>query len=258
MYALFSNALSIFLQPFFWVLGLLLLSLFIRKPRLKKGLLIAATGILLIFSNPLIFHTITTWWEPRPVAIEELNEPFDYAIILGGFTRLYATPLDRLHLNSHPNRFTQAIELHRLGKVQHLVFVSGSTTAAQVPVSEAKLAARTAIRFGVPETSITALSSSQNTFENAKECHAFISKMDTEPTLLLITSASHMRRARACFEKSGLKFSIFPTDHQTERNPNRSLTFSNTIIPAPGTMNSWSKLFHEWVGLLVYRIRGWV
>jgi uncharacterized SAM-binding protein YcdF (DUF218 family) len=192
--------------------------------------------------------------------IKEIEPPFDDAIVLGGFMRLYATPTDRLHLGADANRFTQAIELYHLGKVKRLVFVSGGKTSAAPPVNEAELAARTAERFGVPTEAIIALSTSRNTHENAEEYRAFDEENGPDSARrLLVTSAFHARRAEACFRKAGVDVTAFPTDHRAERDhPGREVSFSNTLLPSPGTMLSWGHLFREWFGILVYRLRGWV
>ena len=95
------------------------------------------------------------------------------AIVLGGFTRLWARPVDRLHLNGDGNRFSHAVELFHIGKVRRIVFVSGVKTSTSPFLSEAELAARTAVRFGVPAEAVVALNTSLNTGENASECLAY-------------------------------------------------------------------------------------
>lgn len=260
MYFLLSSAVSICLQPLSWLLALLLALAFCRQEKWRKRSLFAALIVALVFTNPWLHHAVSVAWEPEPVAFEEIEDPYDNAIVLGGFTRLYATPTDRLHLSGDANRFTHALELFHAGKVKRLIFVSGGKTSSEPVMSEAELAARTATRFGIPSEAVVALGTSRNTYENAEEYRAFIDKETTNPQRpLLVTSAFHARRSDACFRKAGIEADIFPTDHRSERDhPGRKLTVSNTIVPSPGTMLAWGGLFREWFGLLVYRLRGWI
>lgn len=261
MYSLLSSIVSACLQPLAWLLALLVAFALCRSRRWRVRLGLAVGMVALIFTNPWLHHAVSNAWEPAPLTLEEIDPPYDEAIVLGGFTRLHATPTDRLHLNAEANRFSQAVELYHLGKVRRLVFVSGGRVNSDPPLTEARLAARTAGRLGVPEEAIIALGTSRNTHENAEEYRVHReSEGSGEPRrVLLVTSAFHARRAEACFRKAGIETRLFPTDHRSERAyPGRLLTFSNTVVPSPGTMLSWGALFREWFGLLVYRLRGWI
>lgn len=261
MYALFSSLVSTCLQPLTWLLALLVAFAFCRSPRWRVRLGLAAGLVAILFTNPWLHHLVSNAWEPAPLRLEDIATPLDEAIVLGGFTRLHATPTDRLHLNADANRFSQAIELYHLGKVRRIVFVSGGRASSDSTLTEASLAARTAMRLGVPEEAIIALGTSRNTHENAEEYRAYRegAGLEDSRTTLLITSAFHARRSLACFEKAGIETRLFPTDHRSERaHPGRTLTLSNTVVPSPGTMLSWGALFREWFGMLVYRLRGWI
>lgn len=255
----FASPLAHFLvQPFFWVLALLLVAVFYRSQRVRRILLGISIGLLLLFSNPFLHRLTTQAWEPPPVALNDLAvpTPYDYGVVLGGFTRMYATPLDRLHLNDSANRFSQAIELYHRKKVKKLVFVSGSNTADLPPVNEAELARETAVRFGVEKADVIALPTSRNTFENAVEFREFLGDESESASLLLVTSASHMRRAQACFRKQGLDPALFPTDHRTNYDPSARETFGSLLLPNPATFTAWKTLFREWLAMMTYRVRG--
>ena len=267
IYSVLSAVAGVLLQPLAWVLILMVAVAVVRDSRRKTLLAWAGVGVSLVFTNPWLHHVVSNAWEPAPVTLEEIDRPFDDAIVLGGFTRLHATPADRLHLNADADRFIQAIELFRLGKVKRLIFVGGGRAAGEPHLAEAELAARAAGRFGVPPEAVMALSGSRNTHENAVECRDFFADpTGTEmvaateaPRRLLVTSASHARRAAGCFRKAGIAVEIFPTGHRSERDhPGRRTTISSVAIPNPGTITSWSPLFHEWLGMAVYRFRGWI
>ena len=248
---------SLLIQPFIWSLLLLAASLLVRRPRLRRWFGGAALAVLLVFSNPRLHFEVSKRWEPAPRSIAEIEEPLPYAAVLGGFARMHGYPLDRLHLNAVANRFAHAIELYEAGKVERLVFVSGARTASDPALSEAELAARAAERFGVPSERIVALPKSRNTHENAEEFAAFLeAEGRSGARVLLVTSASHMRRAEACFRKQDVAFESFPTDHRSNRDPGRKHGLVDSLLPSAATLAGWSELLHEWVGLAGYRLRG--
>lgn len=255
----FLSTLAHFLvQPFFWLLAILVAAFFFRKEKGRRLLVALAIALMLLFSNPFLHRLATLAWEPPPVPVADiaLPSPYEYGIVLGGFTRMYARPLDRLHLNESANRFSQALDLYHRGKFRKLVFVSGSATSDIPPVSEAELARDAAIRCGVPETDVIALSKSRNTFENAVEFREFLSGQPEDDSLLLITSASHMPRALACFRKQGLEPDTFPTDHRNNRDPEVAHTLDSLLAPNPATFTGWRILLREWLAMATYRLRG--
>ena len=117
MYAFLSRFASVLLHPFHWILLLLLTALAVRSQRWRKRLLLTSLLVAVAFGNGWILHVVHNWWEPEPQQFDQIQVPFDVGVVLGGFTNLHATPLDRLHLGDEANRFTQAIELYHEGKI---------------------------------------------------------------------------------------------------------------------------------------------
>jgi hypothetical protein len=59
----------------------------------------------------------------------------------------------------------------------------------------------------------------------------------------------------ACFNKVGLITESFPCNfYQTSTN---LLTFS-AIIPDEDAFSIWYNLFHEWYGLVIYKLMGYI
>jgi uncharacterized SAM-binding protein YcdF (DUF218 family) len=68
--------------------------------------------------------------------------------------------------------------------------------------------------------------------------------------LLLVTAPIHSRRAGAAFEKEGMKVISSPAV-QTRFDLERLHYFDDRTL-------AFRSLIHEWVGLWVYRLRGWI
>ena len=72
---------------------------------------------------------------------------------------------------------------------------------------------------------------------------------------LLSTSAMHMYRSELCFKKQGIIFDTYPVDHiaiEREFNPNR------LFVPKADILAKWKALLHEWLGLISYKLNGYI
>jgi uncharacterized SAM-binding protein YcdF (DUF218 family) len=63
-------------------------------------------------------------------------------------------------------------------------------------------------------------------------------------SILLVTSMLHMRRAKLCFEKQGLRVSPAPVPRIEGEPPERASMLAQAL--------------HEYIGLAYYRLRGWI
>ena len=72
---------------------------------------------------------------------------------------------------------------------------------------------------------------------------------------LLITSATHERRALKCFEKAGIHATPLSVDRYS--GP-RSFEFDRMFIPNAKILFNWEALTHEIIGLWIYKVAGYV
>ena len=107
--------------------------------------------------------------------------------------------------------------------------------------------------MGVPARDMLLENQSRNTHDNALYC-AILLKAKGIQRVLLVTSAFHMRRAQALFEKQGLIVVPAPTDFQ------RIVSNSTVpgVLPQVGNLSRTTHALHELVGYWVYRWRGWL
>ena len=92
---------------------------------------------------------------------------------------------------------------------------------------------------------------SKNTHENAM----YTGQMGISKRILLITSESHMRRAKACFEKEGFEVVTYTTDRHVGK---RKFHFEHLILPNFGVLGAWTGLAHEIIGYISYSIAGYL
>ena len=81
--------------------------------------------------------------------------------------------------------------------------------------------------------------------------------------MLLVTSAIHMPRAVAVFNKLGIEVIPAPTDYlvPTELNQSLRATWQGqllSLLPEAESVSRFTQAMKEYVGFAIYRLRGWV
>lgn len=256
MFFVFSKLLNFLIQPLFIVTVLLLLSLIIRKPKLKRILLIAGILCLFFFSNDFIANEVITWWELPSQPYSEMRK-YEAAILLTGVAQHKNTgPSDRVYLYLGADRVNHTVELYRRGLVKKIIISGGVSDPDFEGIPEAVKLKQLMRVMVVPDSVILLDPFSNNTYENAVNSKAMLDSLQLNPhDCLLVTSAFHMRRALACFKKQNAEMDYFTCDF---RGQPRTFKFETLFIPKLEAVLIWQKLLKEWVGMIVYRVTGYV
>jgi uncharacterized SAM-binding protein YcdF (DUF218 family) len=108
--------------------------------------------------------------------------------------------------------------------------------------------------LGVPADRILMEETSRNTRENAIETAKILRERALDK-VLLVTSAYHMRRALGVFRKAGIDAIPAPTDHQS-----RSIVGLGPLawVPDAEALRDSTLVLKEYLGIQVYRWRGWI
>ena len=153
-------------------------------------------------------------------------------------------------LNQAADRLWRGAELYRAGKAPVMVLSGGAVLAGGLP--EAALMAQKMRGLGLADTAWIEEPRSRTTRENAQYSRALLADRGVHH-ILLVTSASHMRRAAAVFTAQDFVVTAVATDHQ---QPLR-------VGPVPGWLPTLERLarstraIHEWVGYWVYAWLGY-
>jgi uncharacterized SAM-binding protein YcdF (DUF218 family) len=105
---------------------------------------------------------------------------------------------------------------------------------------------------GVPAGALQTEQASASTYQNALYSAAML-KRDGQRRILLVTSPMHMPRAVASFRRQGLNVIAAPSIGSDR--PVRVMNGSDW--PQPAALFLTARCLHEYVGLWVYRLRGW-
>jgi uncharacterized SAM-binding protein YcdF (DUF218 family) len=104
---------------------------------------------------------------------------------------------------------------------------------------------------------------SRNTYEDALYSTEILSEKGIDRALL-VTSAQHMPRAVALFEKQGLEVIPLPTDYGVTQADWDQLTQPNLAVqilnffPSIGNIGRTTGVLKEYLGFFIYRLRGWL
>lgn len=247
MFFILSKILSIFSDPLIWVFTLLVWVL-IKSPKgTYKRILLGAIILLYFFSNRAIFHHLNHQWEVQPKTIAQ-TDTFDVAVVLGGVAA-YDENTDQIEFHANADRIFKVLPLYFSGQVKKLILSGGSGKLIE-DEKEADILAGYLVKIGVKEKDLILESNSRNTYENAKYSAEIIRERGYEK-ILLSTSAIHMNRAYACFQKQSIEVTPFSTDQLSYQ-----LTpyFDFLFIPKAEILSYWYWLIHEWIGIITYKL----
>ncbi len=249
MFYFFSKLLAFLIRPSVWVMLLLLLAIW-KYQRNGRKYLVAAFSIFMILGNNALLQLTLRWWEPLPV---ELTKSYSQAVVLGGYLSENTLRENALpEFGERAERLTHALALYQEGKVKNLIFSGGSGGILHEQIAEATVVKSFVQQLGYPISDFIFEDEAINTHENATKSVAFI---DKDEPVVLITSAWHMYRSIACFNKEGIEVIPYPVDYMQSLSP---LYPTDYFLPKPAVLWHWEILIKEWVGLLIYKMKGYI
>lgn len=258
MFFILSKILAFLTQPFFYVVVLLILSFLIKKEDWSKKLRVWSLVMLLFFSNSFIVDEVGRLWEVQTKHVDDLPV-YDYGIVLGGMMNPYDEEFNRINFHGGVDRLLQTLMLYKRGKIKKILITSGSARLLERDRLEAQVLGDYLVSIGIDEEDLILETQSDNTHENAELTVKLLNEMYGElyskKKCLLITSASHMRRASACFQKEGLSFDTFSANRQF--GP-RKFELDHLILPNIGSFGRWNNLAHEIIGYITYWMMGYI
>lgn len=228
--------------------------LFITRHR-KTGVLVAAAGIAWAVFWSLPASSLWAGGRLEQLYPHMMPEDLPQAqaiVVLGGNTansrRNWFEPYDP---DTASPRVDTAAMLYKAGRAPHVVL---SGAALEGNVSEAQMMANTLIQKGVPEEALILEARSLTTHQNAVYTRRTLDEYNFN-RVLLVTSALHMPRAMAVFRKQGISAIAAPSWPQITVPQDPTFSFWQPNVRA---LTASRSIIKEYVGLLVYWIRGWI
>ena len=255
MFFVLSKTLSFLVLPLTMVFIPLVLSVVIKKQPWKKRFFWTGFVLLVFFSNDFISNEAMKAWEVDPKPFSEMRS-YTLGIVLTGATQSFLQPNDRVYFHRGADRVTHTIQLYKLGLIKQILISGGTGLLIKEGEPEADKFKKVMIMAGVPENDILIENKTRNTGESAIAVKKIIDSLRYQPKdCLLITSAFHMRRSMACYNKAGLNVDPFSTDFYGVPG---KLLIASLVMPSIQGFIIWEKLFKEWTGLIAYKLAGYV
>jgi uncharacterized SAM-binding protein YcdF (DUF218 family) len=179
----------------------------------------------------------------------------DAIVVLGGYLRYGERRPHIAEISSASDRLWFGAELYRQGKAPIVLLTGGNTPfLSGSSESEASVGAKMIQNLGVPANAVLVEGNSRNTKENAEHSGQVLMARAAR-RILLVTSAFHMRRASALFRHAG--FVVIPAACDYDTGWGKP-DFFFQLLPDSVRLEHSQVALREWIGLTVYRARGWL
>ncbi len=254
MFFVISKLIGFLVSPFWWIIVSIGLAYFIKNRVYKSRLYLLAFVLFLVFTNPLLFRVVSGVWEGNLQPAESMRNKSDVCVVLGGMSA-YHEPTGRIRFTQSADRILQAIDLYKKGIVNKIVISGGTARLIRKNRPESIHLKNFLVTLGIPAESVLIDSLSRNTHENSVNSMALIKANGWNSSVVLVTSAFHMRRAAGCFIKAG--FTVYPYTTDPLKGVSK-ITFSDLVIPSVGVLNNWNFIIREWVGIVMYWVSGYL
>lgn len=263
MFLFLSKLLPLFIYPLglsclLIIVGLILL--WRRNTRGSVGAIILALTIVLVASNGWVAQWLVKsleWQNLPPVELPQAEA----IVVLGGGVKPATPPRPNVDVSEAGDRIIYGAELFRQGKAPWLILSGGRIDWKDGGPPESQDMASLAEVMGVPESAILQDANSLNTHQNAVEVRKILESKGIKGPVLLVTSAMHTPRSLLVFKRQGINVIAAPTDFLvTENRIEDSSLEANllNLLPNAYNLQQSTKALKEYIGLVVYRLRGWI
>lgn len=176
----------------------------------------------------------------------------DAVVVLGGIMNPSVHDTFGLSLTSAADRLVTGVELLRQKKVNALIMGGGATRGA----SEGSRIEQFVKTWNVAQGEIIGLEACMNTREEAARVRSVLDQRKWT-NVVLVTSAFHMPRAMATFEKAGI--SVRPLACDFEALPvMEGEVPAFRLVPIIDHIKNLTLYMHEVIGWYYYAARGWI
>ena len=222
----------------------------LHRSRLASLLLVTSICILWVSSTPVFSDFIRKPLEQQYpyVSVEDLPSA-DVIIVLGGGTGNVSWG-GSVNLQDASDRVFHGARLYKAGKAPVILLAGGGAPDGW---PESMIMAALLVEQGISKEDLLEEQISVNTRQNAVNSLALMKREGFEK-VLLVTSAVHMRRAMAVFQKLGIKVIPAATDYKVLPAYLSVLDW----FPAADSLSETTAGIKEYLAFMVYRIRDWV
>jgi len=261
---LFKKIVAPLLSPMTLILAFLLSGLvllwFTRRQKTGKMIITLAVIMLALLSYGSFSDLLLVPLErqyPQLMVESTVGEPFSshsmhsvkWIVLLGGgHVTDPRIPVTSQISTESLTRLVECVRIHRLIAGSKIILSGGAVYDSS---SEARTFAKVAVILHVNTGDMVLEEVSRDTEEQAENIRPIVG----QDRFILVTSAYHMPRAMAIFNKAGLKPIAAPTDYLVKE---RHMRAADDFYPSAMGLFKAEHAMHEYLGLLWFRMRNWM
>lgn len=263
MFVFLSKLLPLLVYPVGLASILLIISLIFKKERCKRLTVILALLILWLSGNRWISMSVVRSLEWRYLPLENIPQA-DAIVVLGGGTDASDYPRPMVDITAAGDRILYGGLLYKEGKAPIILLSGGNIswfgTRGNTPAEQM---AQILTMMEIPTDVMLLQTQSQNTYEDALYSSQILKELGFN-RILLVTSALHMPRSVGLFEKQGIEVIPAPTDYRVTQALWEDLkkpsleSFLINLFPNVSNATALTNALKEYIGMIVYRWRGWL
>ena len=240
------KVIALIASPLFLIIFLIFLGIIFKSKKIS----LLGFIVLIFCSLPIISSKLISYLEKDYILQNISNiDKADSIVVLSGMLKTikFNNKLE-YEFNEKVDRILSGIDLFKNNKAPLLILTRGKYPWL-VGIPEGEYLKDFAVKFGIPKENILLTDSVQNTHQEAKSVKKLLNS--NEVKIILVTSASHMQRAKKIFETSNIKIIPFAVDFI---NSHSKLTVMD-FIPSAYTFSITSFFVREMIGRLYYNLR---
>ncbi len=253
------KSLADFMEPtgLVWLALLAMTLLMLRRRQWRVALIPSAAWLLLTLTaaSPLshrLLASLESNW--LPVDIAKLPE-CDAIVVLGGGLEPSKQEPAGMHLKGGADRLFAALSLAKQGKGRVIVIGGGVSENEGEIVSEADGTKAWLESWRLSPVPVQSLGNCSDTHDEAVKVAA-LTEQNGWKRIPLVTSAFHMTRTKAVFEKAGVPVIPIPCNYLSAPMRHRQMKWWE--VPNAANLSHFEAWMHEIIGWWAYRLRGWI
>jgi len=250
---LFKKIVAPLFFPLSIILEILIVGIFLlwftRRQKAGKAVVFAGALLLGLLSYSSISDICLKPLEykyPPVMDLHQFSEVKWVVVLGGGHNSDPNLPVTSQISESSLSRLVEGIRIHKLLPKSKLVLSGG---AVFDPVPESKVMAGVAEVMGIGENRLVLEKLSKDTKDQARLIHEIVG----DERFILVTSASHMPRSMALFQKLGMKPIPAPADYWVKK---RHRISPGVLFPNADSLRKMERVFYEYLGLGWAWLRG--
>ena len=241
-----NKIIALIASPLSLIIFLIILGIIFKSRKIN----LLAVIILIFCSLPIISTKLISYLE-KDYTLQDVSniDEADAIVVLSGMLKTIKVDDElKYEFRGEVDRILSGIDLFKNNKAPLLILTRGKYPWL-VGIPEGEYLKDFAVKFGIPKENILLTDSVQNTHQEAKSVKNLLNS--NEVKIILVTSASHMQRAKKIFEASNIKIVPFAVDFI---NSHSKLTIMD-FIPSAYTLSVTSFFVREMIGRLYYNLR---